>query len=38
MDVKPVPTEDEVPAFAGMTGFRRAVQRFRRFFGVRPSE
>ena len=38
MDVKPVPTEGEVPAVAGMTGFRRVVQRFLRFFGVRPSE
>ncbi len=46
MDVKPVPTEgrgsrirgnDGVQA-AGMTGFRRVVQRFLRFFGVRPSE
>ena len=26
--MKPVPTEGEVPAFAGMTGFRGVVQRF----------
>ena len=46
MDVKPVPTEgrdsrlhgnDGLQA-TGMTVFRRVVQRFPRFFGVRPSE
>ncbi len=46
MDVKPVPTEgrgsrirgNDGLGAAGMTGFRRVVQRFLRFFGVRPSE
>ena len=46
MDLNPVPTEGRGSRLrgndgfgaAGMTGFRRVVERFLRFFGVRPSE
>ena len=46
MDVKPVPAEgrdcrlrgNDGLGATGMTGFRRVVQRFPRFFGVRSSE